>query len=480
MPPIPQQGSRAGLITAVVIFAILFVTSTIFAFIYSAKATRAELDLGGAQKEAAGVYARGQLTSGDFEALKSVRGADGSGFSATTPLIDVSLKQTSDLAKVINAKADAAGATTAAKRSLDTAKDKLKASGVTLANDLSSAVTTLADAIVAREGQIAKLTSDRDASVAAIDSVKNEQAALVAANEKAVAEARAQAEAANTGALTYRGEKDQSVAAIEAERAAERTKAAADAETLRTQIAEKDGQIKKLQKDVETTRQRLTGLRGNVNNVVISQSDGSIIRLPGNNIAYIDLGAGDQIAPGLTFEVYDKADGVPPPSTDSAQLPQGKASLEVLRVGSTSSECRIVRLTPGEQLVEGDLIANLVYDRHTKYTFFVSGNFDLDNNGVATANDANIVKQLITQWGGKVGTAVNVNTDFVVVGAEPIVPTFTDEELQDPINKKKQEDATAEADAYSNLLQQAGELNIPVLNQNRFLYYVGYYDQARR
>jgi hypothetical protein len=225
---------------------------------------------------------------------------------------------------------------------------------------------------------------------------------------------------------------------------------------------------------------KLAQLRGDVSTAMVRQSDGTIIRLPGQSIAYIDLGQGDQIAPGLTFEVYDKADGVPAPGKEATELPQGKASLEVLRVGSTSSECRIIRLSPGEQLTEGDLIANLVYDKNTRYTFFVFGNFDLDRNGVPTASDQNVIKQLITQWGGKVAGDVNVATDFVVLGAEPVVPIFTEEEKADPINKQKLDAAEADLNAYKEVEAKAGELNIPIMNQNRFLYYVGYYDQAKR
>src|SRR5436190_24338973 len=39
-PPLNPQGSRAGLITAVVVLSILFVTSAIFAFYFSADATK--------------------------------------------------------------------------------------------------------------------------------------------------------------------------------------------------------------------------------------------------------------------------------------------------------------------------------------------------------------------------------------------------------------------------------------------------------
>jgi hypothetical protein len=75
---------------------------------------------------------------------------------------------------------------------------------------------------------------------------------------------------------------------------------------------------------------------------------------------------------------------------------------------------------------------------------------------------------------------VNVDTDFVVLGREPVLPTFAQEELEDPINRKKMDDARAELDAYQKVIDRARDLHIPILNQNRFLYYVGYYEQARR
>ena len=180
--------------------------------------------------------------------------------------------------------------------------------------------------------------------------------------------------------------------------------------------------------------------------------------------------------------MYDKIDGIPPvgdPTTEE-KLPQGKASIEVTRVGQGSSECRVIRTTPGTQMSEGDLIANLVYDPHVKYNFVVYGDFDMDNNGVATPQDADVIKRLVTQWGGKLMNQVNVDTDFVVLGKEPVLPTFSKEELQDPFNAKKLNDAQQALEAYQNVKRTAEQLHIPILNQNRFLYLTGYYNQARR
>src|SRR5262249_29709683 len=131
-------------------------------------------------------------------------------------------------------------------------------------------------------------------------------------------------------------------------------------------------------------------------------------------------------------------------------------------------------------IVEGDLIENVVYDKNTKYNFLVFGNFDLDQNGVATPQDADVVKRLVTQWGGKLTDKVNADTDFVVLGKEPVIPQLTAEEKQNPIMAAKLAQAEADAEAYDKVKREAIELHVPILNQNRFLYFVGYYELAQR
>src|SRR5260370_39791496 len=107
-------------------------------------------------------------------------------------------------------------------------------------------------------------------------------------------------------------------------------------------------------------------------------------------------------------------------------MPVGKASIEVYNVQDDTAECRVVKLQPGEQLVVGDLITNLIYDPNIRYNFFVYGDFDLSNSEIASPTDIDIVKRLINQWGGNVVDHIDINTDFVVLGNEPQVPQVTD------------------------------------------------------
>ena len=105
---------------------------------------------------------------------------------------------------------------------------------------------------------------------------------------------------------------------------------------------------------------------------------------------------------------------------------------------------------------------------------------DLDHNGVATAGEADIAKRLIEQWGGKLAADINVNTDFVVIGAEPVVPNLSKEEESDPLLVQRRTQAQADLTQYQDVINKARDLHIPILNQNRFLYFIGYYDQAKR
>jgi hypothetical protein len=108
----------------------------------------------------------------------------------------------------------------------------------------------------------------------------------------------------------------------------------------------------------------------------------------------------------------------------------------------------------------------------------VYGNFDLNNDGRPESDDAEVIRRLITQWGGRVVNDVNVNTDFVVMGVEPTVETPTGD--LDAVQRKQLAEQQAALRQYLDVRSAAMKLNIPILNQNRFLNFVGYASQAAR
>jgi hypothetical protein len=486
MPPVSSPaGSRTTLITWAVVFAILWVTATIFAIYFYADATKVQTAYDTQiKKTIPDIIGDADLQSDDVRKLKELRTVEGSGLNPSMSVFRSAITQRDQMAQMIAGAGGKDTAVQAAKTALEAANvagSKVKVS-IPVTDNLSSALTMLANALNTTKQQADDLTAQLEASKKA----NADQAAQFDAQRgemnKSLEAIRAEQQKAIDDVKNYQTSKDASVGQIEQSRDAER-KAAQDAQNAAAvQIAELTRQLGQANQKIETLQSKFAERRVNTKDPITRHPDGKILRIPAKDVVYIDLGTADSVTPGLTFEVYDKIDGIPqvgdPQSDDN--LPKGKASIEIVRVGPGSSECRVTRQTLGSQLVEGDLIANIVYDRNTKYNFVVYGDFDMDRNNVATPQEAEIIKRLITQWGGKLADTVNVDTDFVVLGKEPVLPTFTKEELQDPFNAKKLADAQAALDAYQNVRVTAQNLHIPILNQNRFLYLIGYYDQAKR
>ena len=488
MPPINQQRSTTGLIVALVVFVILFVTSTIFAMSYYNQLKKSVVDFSDYKTNYTTLIPEGSLNSPNVTELKTARSDPRFGITANEPIIDVATKQRDAAEAVI---VGTVGTSTPG-QVIDQANTALKNAqivatklGVTLdpANpNLIAALKAIEDKadslLTESKAQQDKYSAEaaahtRDQAVAAAQAEQFEKAVKDLAEKDAATLA-----AASASGTASQGAVDKTSADLAAQ--AKQMNDAINKATTDEQAYKR--QINSLVLEVQTLKTKLGNRRMDPQNIV-TRIDGKIIRAAGKDVCYINIGRGKQISPGLTFEVYDRATGVPPipPNTSGDDhLPVGKASIEVTSIGEESSECRVVHLEPGAVLAEGDVIANLVYDPNVKFKFFVYGNFDMGQVGRPNAGDADVIRRLITQWGGSLTDRIDVDTDFVVLGAEPQLPTYTREELGEPANVKRLADAQLEVDKYSSFRQTAVDYHIPILNQNRFLYYVGFYDQSKR
>jgi hypothetical protein len=374
-----------------------------------------------------------------------------------------------------------------AKETMGNVAKDLKAAKLTLPpdNNLLLALTTVTGGFKAKQNEVDQL--NQQLAAAKQDQI-NQQQAMAAASAKmqeTIAEFQKKAAEAEAASAEYRGSKDKDIASVTAQ-TTDQLKVAQDAIAQRdVQLKERDDAIKKLTNDFEALKARFFGQRVDTQNPTIRQPDGEIVRTPSRNEVWINIGQAEGVPPGMTFEVFDKNEGIPAQPTDpqnqnDAPLPVGKASIEVIQVFPTSSQCRVTRTSYGKVIALGDPIVNLVFDKNTKFNFMVYGNFDLDQNGQPSPADTEIIKRLVTQFGGKLIDKVGVDTDFVVLGKEPELPVIPPEEKLDPFQQKRLADAQAALDAYLEVQKQATDLRIPVLNQNRFLYLVGYYNQATR
>ena len=193
-------------------------------------------------------------------------------------------------------------------------------------------------------------------------------------------------------------------------------------------------------------------------------------------LVYIDLGSEHHVQPGLTLEVFGmnevvKLDG-------PSQLEgRGKATLEVIDVSKHSSSARIVRQSISTQLMELDKVYNVAYDKDWIPAFFVHGQFDIDLTGQPSRTDRRRVQTMIRQWRGEVREKLTYEVDYLVLGVAPRIPVQPGLEEINPevirsytVQKQRHEE-------YQDLIEQALDLEIPILHQNRFLTLIGYYQR---
>ncbi len=286
---------------------------------------------------------------------------------------------------------------------------------------------------------------------ATIKKLQDDLAAANAARDQAIAD----------------GEKKLSDALAKAEQDARAgvLKQQADAATLAAQETE-----------LNQLRQLVAQWRKNAD-VAVGEPDGTILNVDaaaGN--VWITLTTTDRIQAGMTFSVYDPRTGVRFGSDDQAM---GNGSIEVMKVGERSSLCRITRTTKGKAIQTGDLIANLVYhnDKTRQFRFVIVGDFDLDGDGIATAAERDRLISMVKSDGGVVDDTVTSQTDYLIMGKPPASPaTVTNADASATAPGGIADERSKQQQAYDQTEQDARRLAIPVLNANRFLAMIGYYN----
>jgi hypothetical protein len=247
-------------------------------------------------------------------------------------------------------------------------------------------------------------------------------------------------------------------------------------QTLEADLAKANETITKLRNQLEGQKTAMTQAL---------QPAGKIVRAPaGTGEVYIDLGRRDKVVVGMTFSVHDPRIGVrgkiedrPGQSSLAADIEAaGKGGIEVIQVNETESLCRIEKVNKDQMIQVGDLISNPVYQntRNRKSHFVVVGDFDLDGDGVATTGERDRVSQMITAWGGTIDEEVTPQTDFLVAGTPPAAPSKVMESAPGGIADQRAKELTS----YGDKIVEAKRSSVPILNVNRFLAMIGYYNTS--
>lgn len=323
----------------------------------------------------------------------------------------------------------------------------------TLQNDIGSLQQRLAGAEQARDAARADL-------IASTERI----AALEAQHKSAVDRLNAEIETYKTNASGVVSGLDEARQSMQGEIARVRTDADSTISSLENEIARLENELLVANDQLKRFRvdQNEETLRGTFEGALV---DGRVIgvNIQDRNV-FLDLGRKDRVVLGMTFEVY--ADGTTIRPDASGGYPQGKATVEIISVDDSSSTARIIRESAGTPIIRGDAIANAVYDRNKTYSFVVFGNFDTDGDGIATREEAQNIRALITDWNGVVTDDITGDTDFLVLGVKPPLPPQP--KPNDPVELIQRYLLLRQtAQKYDQLFEAAQSTGIPVLNQNR-------------
>ena len=134
-----------------------------------------------------------------------------------------------------------------------------------------------------------------------------------------------------------------------------------------------------------------------------------------------------------------------------------------------SSEVRVVNHKRASPIVKDDVLVNIAYDPQRKFQFALVGKLDITRDG---RDDRAMVADMITRFGGVVVEQATVETDYIIVGSDPMSGISSGEALTAQ-EQTRFESLRKENESMAKAIDLAQRVMIPVLNQNRFLSLVG-------
>ncbi|MEM7809693.1 MAG: FlgT C-terminal domain-containing protein, partial [Planctomycetota bacterium] len=432
-----NQGSKGALITWTVVSTVFGITFIVLAGIAFAAKTDAEQRVETLQDRLNEVATESDINS---EAVTQLR-AERTAANSNQVYLRFAITQGQELAQLATGNDAVPAAKDAATSIIDQTASVLQA-----VRDEDGAVqlATLSDATQEAIAEIRRLNSQLEASESRLAQQQSAAEQAASTFEQQIAQLRQEVRETQE-------QRNEAIAATEAAQqgfeemtaditaATERLAQELGEEniTLTTLVDDVTSRADQLNRDLQqTTRALLNRIGGDA---MITKADGRVIRSPSENRLIIDLGRRDGVTKGMTFSVYGEETGIPQLSGNiddpaNVSLPLGKASIVLVNVGANSSEARIVAQQPGTTIQEQDLIANLAFDRDSPRRFYIYGEYDFNGDGIFTEREGEQIASLVSEFGGQIVSAVTVDTDIVVLGREPVVPDFTDEELQNPVN----------------------------------------------
>ena len=351
------------------------------------------------------------------------------------------------------------------------------------ADSLLSAAETLKaqlDAARTKEGEQARQIAQLEREINALEARYNERAtqfsdAAGRANED-LAGVQARVDERVNSEVKVRRDAEDALAALRAE-----------FEELK---AQKDNVIRGLEdenEDLVRTNQRIRDRLEATESKTFDSPDGRVVNVePTTETIYVDLGQGDQLRPGVTFSVYDK-DKVGPTGGDRAAL---KGSIEIISVGRTNSEARILESDFRNPISPGDPIYSPIWSQGRAGQYAFVGLIDLDGDG-NTDGERDRLRRVLADAGAEFSVYIDdegnwvdgdgdpetdrpldPRTEMLVIADVPDQTTVTDPEDKAAAERMRKQ--------FEILQNQARRNGIPVRTLKVFLDSIGYQERRRR
>lgn len=332
---------------------------------------------------------------------------------------------------------------------------------LTTLRNLGRKLTSVKRDLRNRMAEVQKLQKQNETLNSSIKVVKDDFAAQVDALNDRLGQVAADFD-------QFKQDKDAQLTTIAAS-AAEQTEAAnQQIQQWKLELKESELEIATLHNRVETLREQIDEIKPSAFDPsdILTKADGRVLAaVAGSPVVYVNLGEEDGLKLGMGFEVFS-------PNRERSDSLRGKASLEVTALMPLTAECRITRPVPGRPIIEDDIIVNISFERNRKPTFVVAGSFDLNYDGIEDFDGVEKITSMIHEWGGQVVDELAPNTDFVVIGAPPQVVAVAGNDTEVVADQKR----ALEADLieFRDLIAEARATSVPVVNQNQFLFLMGY------
>jgi hypothetical protein len=443
-----RSGGGTGVLVALVVFVLLFVFSTVMTIVFYVGKNDAEQRANTAEANLKDFINPAQQQSEEAKQMKAAANTE------RKSVYEFLMTRHGDLAAWVgNRGADLTGL----QGEIGVGKDK-----------------TVKDVVADLRRQLKAKSDEANALTSTVSSVKKDLASAKDEAETARKEGNQKVDAVNQEVAGYkqasetlRQQVGDAVTNIDKQKAEMESR-------FRSRESELQTEIDTLRAEDAVKNSRLLAMEDKLRAIEVKPAnpaelvDGRIIAVEGaGDTLFINIGSRDRVVPGMTFEVFEDANAIQ--AADRSGLNRGKASIQVMRVGDTTSTGKVTRSSPGRPIVKDDVIANAVFSKDYKFKFLVHGKFDVDGDGRPSDTEADYLRSQIRKWGGEVivGDELTGDLDFVVLGVKPIMPpsppdNATEAELQALL------EARNAVETYERLFNQSVNARIPVLNWNRF------------